>query len=195
MRIALFGGSFNPIHRGHTSIAQKVVQTGVVDEVWVMPSPLNPLKQRRTDILDFEQRLHLCRLATAQTSHLRVCDVEGRLPLPSYTWRTLSALRNQYPSHEFSLLIGEDNWQHFDYWREASAIRQSTSLLVYGRQTHGLALHRPDGSSILVSNRLPLYPVSSTVLRAALAQTDIPFCRQWINGHVLRYILRHRLYS
>lgn len=195
MRVALFGGSFNPIHRGHTSLAQKVVQTGVVDEVWVMPSPLNPLKQQRADLLDFEVRLHLCRLATAQIPHLRVCDVEGRLPLPSYTWRTLSALREQYPAHEFSLLIGEDNWQHFDCWREAAAIRQSTSLLVYGRQTCGLTLHRPDGSSVLLSRRLPLYPVSSTALRAALATADIPFCRQWLNGHVLRYILAHHLYS
>lgn len=195
MRVALFGGSFNPIHRGHTSLAQRVVQTGAVDEVWVMPSPLNPLKQQRSDLLPFSERLHLCRLATAHAPHLQVCDVESRLPLPSYTWRTLSALRSEYPAHEFFLLIGEDNWQHFHRWREADAIRCTTPLLVYGRQTRGLTLHRPDGSALVLSSRLPLYPVSSTALRAAFARADLPFCRQWLNGHVLRYILRHHLYS
>lgn len=196
MKIAIFGGSFNPVHLGHTSLAQRVAATGVVDEVWLMPSPLNPLKSGAQDaLLDYPTRLRLARLATAQMRQVHVSDFEGSLPRPSYTSRTLLDLRRTYPEHTFSLLIGEDNWRHFDRWYRSDLIRRTTPLLVYGRDLGGVTLFRPDGSSERLQGQFPLYPVSGTALREAFAQGNLDFCRRWLNGHVLRYIQRHNLYT
>lgn len=195
MNIAVFGGSFNPIHRGHTSLMRQVLRTDAVDEVWLMPSPLNPLKQEaHADLLPYDLRLRLARMATAQMPRVHVSDTESRLPLPSYTFRTLQTLRHDFPSHRFLLLIGEDNWQRFDHWRNAEEIRSTTPILVYGRKTGGLVLHNPDNTGRMMDCRMPLFPVSGTAIRAAIRAGKHDFCRQWINGHVWRYIERHALY-
>lgn len=195
MNVAVFGGSFNPIHRGHTSLIRQVLRTDVVDEVWLMPSPLNPLKQAaQSDLLPYDLRLRLARMATAQMPRVHVSDAESRLPLPSYTFRTLQSLRRDFPSHCFFLLIGEDNWQRFNHWRNAEEIRRTTPILVYGRETGGLALHRPNDTERMLDNQTPLFPVSGTAIRGAIRAGQRDFCRQWLNGHVWRYIERHALY-
>ena len=111
-RIGLFGGSFNPVHLGHTALAAYVCEQGHVDEVWMMVSPQNPLKQN-LELLDEQHRLAMMQLAVAPYPALKACDFEFHLPRPSYTYHTLQALRTAYPDNTFSLIIGEDNWQNY----------------------------------------------------------------------------------
>ena len=92
MRIGIFGGSFNPIHLGHTALAAYICEHGLVDEVWLMVSPQNPLKRDLT-LLDENERLAMARLAVAPYPMLKACDFEFNLPRPSYTYHTLQALR------------------------------------------------------------------------------------------------------
>ena len=136
MRIGIFGGSFNPIHLGHTTLAAYICEQGLVDEVWLMVSPQNPLKRDLT-LLDENERLAMARLAVAPYPMLRACDFEFGLPRPSYTYHTLLALRAAYPEHEFSLIIGEDNWQCFDRWYRGEDIARETPIIVYPRELEG----------------------------------------------------------
>ena len=133
-RIGIFGGSFNPIHLGHTALAAYICEQGLVDEVWLMVSPQNPLKRDLT-LLDENERLTMARLAVAPYPMLKASDFEFTLPRPSYTYHTLQALRAAYPECEFSLIIGEDNWQCFNRWYRGEDIARETPIIVYPRSS------------------------------------------------------------
>lgn len=132
VRTGLFGGSFNPIHNGHISLALQLKEKAGLDEVWLMVSPQNPLKQEQ-DLLDDEQRLQMARLAVKDVNGIVVSDYEMHLPKPSYTWNTLENLRRNYPDREFVLMIGGDNWLLFDKWYRAEDIKASYEIVVYTR--------------------------------------------------------------
>ena len=131
-KIAIFGGSFNPIHVGHIALAQAVLEQCGMDEVWLMVSPQNPLKTS-AGLLDDRLRYELARLALQGVEGIVVSDYEMRLPKPSYTWNTLQHLRADYPSCSFTLLIGGDNWELFDKWYRAEDIKANYEIVVYTR--------------------------------------------------------------
>ena len=132
MKVGIFGGSFNPIHNGHISLALQLKEQAGLDEVWLMVSPQNPLKQS-SDLLDDDQRLQMARLAVKNVEGIVVSDYEMHLPKPSYTWNTLQALSKDYPDCEFVLMIGGDNWQLFDRWYRADDIKANYRIVVYTR--------------------------------------------------------------
>ena len=178
-RIGIFGGSFNPIHLGHTALAAYICEQGLVDEVWLMVSPQNPLKQNR-ELLDEKERLHMARLAVAPYPMLKACDFEFTLPRPSYTYHTLQALRKAYPDHEFSLIIGEDNWQSFGRWYRGEDIARETPIIVYPRDAEGeLRIKGKDSKARSPNSQQPiansqqspkLLPYSSTEVRNHIAE-------------------------
>ena len=133
IRTGIFGGSFNPIHKGHISLARQLRQKAELDEVWLMVSPQNPLKAS-ADLLDDEIRMQMARLAVEGEEGIIASDYEMHLPKPSYTWNTLQALNKDYPDREFVLMIGGDNWQLFDKWYHADDIRKNYQIIVYPRR-------------------------------------------------------------
>lgn len=168
MNIGIFGGSFNPIHTGHLRLARALIRKGFLDELWLMVSPLNPLKQGRNDILDDKARLELVRLATTHDANIRVCDLEMHMPRPSYMVRTLEALRDSYPQHQFTLVIGSDNWLRFPQWKDSDEIMRHHPILIYPRPGYEL-----DASTLPPGVRLvntPLLDISSTQIREAIAR-------------------------
>ena len=132
IRTGIFGGSFNPIHNGHISLALQLKERAGLDEVWLMVSPQNPLKQSG-DLLADDLRLHMARLAVEGVEDITVSDYEMHLPRPSYTWNTLEALSTDYPERQFVLMIGGDNWAIFDRWYHADDIRRKYEIIVYTR--------------------------------------------------------------
>ena len=132
IRTGIFGGSFNPIHNGHISLARQLKEREGLDEVWLMVSPQNPLKQS-SDLLDDEARLEMARKALEGVEGIIASDYEMHLPRPSYTWNTLQALSRDYPEREFVLMIGGDNWDHFDRWYRSDDIKANYEIVVYTR--------------------------------------------------------------
>ena len=160
MRIGLFGGSFNPIHNGHIAIARAALEQCRLDEVWLMVSPQNPLKQDSSDLLDDQLRLEMAQKALEDVEGVKACDYEFRLPKPSYTWNTLRHLSDDYPDHRFTLLIGGDNWAHFTRWRHWKDILRHYELVVYPRDQYSGTIN------------VPLLPVSSTDIRERVKKCE-----------------------
>lgn len=132
--IGIFGGTFNPVHRGHIALAEFIKDNCGLDEVWMMVSPLNPLKTKSCDeIVCDEKRLEMLRIATRDKTEIKVSDVELRLPRPSYTINTLKYLDSVYGDCEFALIIGSDNLIIFDKWKDHEAIAEKYRIIVYPR--------------------------------------------------------------
>lgn len=213
MRVGIFGGSFNPIHKGHVALAKSLVKKGLVDEIWIMVSPLNPLKANESEkLLENGIRLQLAQMATVDTPCLKASDFEFTLPLPSYTVTTLEALQKTYRGYIFSLVIGEDNWQRFSHWFRSEEIRQKHDIIVYGRRDNAevgtnmgaavpkqespngqVTIHRTDGTEETYEG-FPLYDVSSTQIRQALRDGNLAFARRWLHPDVYRELRQHKCF-
>lgn len=184
----IFGGSFNPIHRGHLSLACEVCRHGLANEVWFMVSPRNPHKAE-CDILHEAHRLRMVELATEGHERFRACDFEFSLPRPSYTATTLEELRKAFPEREFVLLIGADNWNNFHKWHKWEEIIARYRIIVYPRG-EGCVPYLPDRVMWL---NAPLCDVSSTQVRAMAAKgEDIS---PLVPPAVYRYIKENNLYK
>ena len=134
MRIGLFGGSFNPIHNAHIALASTICEQARLDEVWFMVSPQNPLKQAE-DLLDENERYEMVKLALeSEAKILKASNYEFHLERPSYTWKTLRALKQDFPQHEFSLIIGGDNWVRFPRWAHNEEILANHHIYIYPRE-------------------------------------------------------------
>ena len=179
MKIGIYGGSFNPIHFGHTGLAQWVVNNTDLDEVWLMVSPNNPLKDASI-LADEQKRLAAAKEAIgdgrlASGKRIIVSDFEFTLPRPNYTANTLRELQKQYPQHEFTLIIGEDNLEIFQKWREYTYLLENFRILVYPRKgseksveqmMQELGTAHIKGVQLLAN--APYFEISSTELRKNL---------------------------
>ena len=167
VRTGIYGGTFNPIHNGHTQLGQALVQDGMVDELWFLVSPQNPLKVDQK-LLDDEARLRLAHLAIQETEKLHVSDFEFHLPRPSYMVNTLACLSRQYPDREFILVIGADNWERFHCWYHAQEILQHYRLIIYPRPGYQIE-NIPQG---VVVAQTPFINISSTDIRNSIGRGD-----------------------
>jgi len=168
MKIGIFGGSFNPIHYGHIALAQAAREQCRLDEVWLMVSPQNPLKQQAADLLDDHLRLEMAQKALVGVDGVKACDYEFHLPKPSYTWNTLQHLSADYPDYRFTLLIGGDNWVSFRRWYRAADILDNYPIVVYPRRGSNFDdTLLPPGVTIVNTQ---LLDISSTEIRRRVSQ-------------------------
>lgn len=138
-RIGIFGGSFDPLHKGHLAVARAALIEGGLDEVWLMVSPQNPLKRERT-MSPESDRLSMVRIALKESLDdyeqklIKVSDFEFSLPRPSFTINTLQALSAKFPDSHFVVIIGEDNLRNLSQWRSSREIIENYGIIVYPRQ-------------------------------------------------------------
>lgn len=189
-KTALFFGSFNPIHVGHLIIANTMLQEEGIDEVWFVVSPQNPLKERATLLAD-HHRMQMVQRAIEDNYHLRACDIEMHLPIPSYTVVTLAALGEKYPEREFCLIMGSDNLASFERWRNYEYILEHYQLLVYprpGSERCKLASH-PHVKMVDV----PMMDISSSFIRKQIAaHKDV---RYLLTEPVYKYLTEMHFYE
>lgn len=167
-RIGLYFGSFNPIHVGHLVIANAMLEHTDLDEVWFVVSPQNPFKERKSLLQDCH-RLAMVRCAIDDNYRFRACDVEMHLPVPSYTVVTLAMLGEQYPDYQFCLIMGSDNLNYFDRWRNYQYILDHYHIYVYPRPDHPLGQWGSHPSITEVRN-CPLMEISSSYIRQQIAE-------------------------
>ena len=165
-RIGIYGGSFNPVHFGHVGLAKWVIEHTDLDELWLLVSPNNPLKPAGI-LAPEEERLAGVREAVKDIPRVIASDFEFSLPRPSYTANTLRELQKAYPQHEFTLVIGEDNFAIFNQWREYEYILQNFRIFVYPRKgaTFNFQFSIFSSKNIQFLAGAPLFDISSTAIR------------------------------
>ena len=168
MKIGIFGGSFNPVHMGHLMLASYMQQFEGFDEVWLMLSPLNPLKTSSSELIPDLTRLKMLEIAVKGVKGLEVSDIELSMPRPSYTINTLRYLAKRYPRHSFRLIIGADNWRIFSQWKDSEKIIEEFGVTVYPRPGYSIPTIYDDNVDIVAA--APLAEISSTFLRKAIAK-------------------------
>ena len=187
-KVAIFGGSFDPVHNGHLALAAEVLSRGLAAEVWFMVTPQNPHKQGCA-LSDESLRFQMAQLAVQDKPGMVASDFEFSLPRPSYTLNTLTALAAAYPEKEFSLLIGADNWEKFDRWYKGDEILSRYGIIVYPRGDEEM----PQLPANVVWLPARLYDVSSTMVREAVASG----CgiSEYVTPEVERFIIENELYK
>ncbi len=163
-KTGLFFGSFNPIHIGHLIIANHVVEHTDLDEVWLVVTPHNPHKQKKTLLNDL-QRLMMVRLATESYSKIKASNIEFELPQPNYTINTLTVLQEKYPGHQFVLLMGEDNLASLHRWKNYESILQYYQVYVYPRISHKKPQPELANHPVIRKIKAPVIELSATQIR------------------------------
>jgi nicotinate-nucleotide adenylyltransferase len=167
MQIGLFFGSFNPVHIGHMAIANYMLTFTDLEEVWLVVSPHNPLKQK-SSLLDQHQRLALVAMAADDHPKIRANNIEFQLPQPSYTIHTLAHLQEKYPQHTFSLIMGQDNLGSLHKWKNYEEILKLCRIYIYPRPGCGPTVF--DEHPRVFFTAAPLMDISSTFIRKALQE-------------------------
>ena len=191
MKIGIFGGSFNPIHSGHAIIAHHIITSGAVDRLWLMVSPVNPLKVDNERQVDDTDRLRMVEMVTRPLENVETSAFEFTMPKPSYTIDTLNALQAKFPNDEFYLVTGADNWVIFDRWRKSEEILAKYHLLVYPRLGYDVVIPEELRDRVTLVDA-PIIELSSTAVRERLAKGLS--VRYYVPDEVLGYIERKGLY-
>lgn len=195
MKIGCLFGSFDPPHLGHVQLATYVKQHASLDQVWLVVTPQNPFKQDRK-LSPEQHRLAMTRLAVQGLEGISASGLELDLPKPNYTADTLAFMRERWPQHEFSLIIGSDNLAGLHHWKDALRMLENMQVFVYPRP--GLEEHQAQAEllfhpSVTLLPDAPQTPLSSTGIRVRL--------RNWkpmdglLDPRVLAYIRQNGLYA
>lgn len=179
MRIALYGGSFNPPHVAHQLSCAYVLATARVDQVWMIPTWKHPFQKA---LAPYEDRVEMCRVAARVFGgNVMVSRIEEQLGGDSFTLNTVKALRKEHAEHDFALVIGADLVAERERWHGWPELKTLIDFIVVGRQG------QPD-----VGAALDLPPVSSTEIRAMLARGEN--VAGWMDAGVLDHIRARGLY-
>lgn len=166
MNIGLYFGSFNPIHVGHLIIANFILNETDLKKVWFVVSPQNPLKSNNSLLNEYD-RLQLARLSTEFDNRISVSDIEFNLPKPSYTINTLTYLREKYPSHNFTIIMGSDSFKNLNKWKNYEKIVKDYSIYIFKRE--GFEIENTVQASIKVIDA-PLLQISATHIRRLIKE-------------------------
>lgn len=167
MKIGLYFGTFNPIHIGHLIIANHFVEYSDLDEVWLVVTPHNPHKKKKTLLEDYH-RLQLVSIAVENYPKLQASNIEFQLPQPNYTAYTLAHIADIYPQHQFNLIMGQDNLKTFHKWKNFETILENHHIYVYPRILEGESENQLDKHAHVHKIDAPIVEVSSTKIRAGI---------------------------
>jgi nicotinate-nucleotide adenylyltransferase len=167
MKIGLFFGSFNPVHVGHMIIANHIVQNSDLESVWMVVSPQNPFKLK-SSLANDHDRLHLVQLAIGDNPKIRASNIEFSLPVPSYTIDTLTYLNEKYPEKEFCLIMGGDNLESIEKWKNYQLLLDNHDIYVYKRP--GFSFEKKESYKRVQIIDAPLLDISATFIRNAIKE-------------------------
>lgn len=181
-RIALLGGSFDPVHRGHVALANAALKQLQVDEVWFIPSAVSPLKERV--LTSAGHRLRMLRQVCRKNPKFKICDVDLKRSGPSYSVDTLEILHELYPDNEWVWVLGADQAAQFDRWKNPKRLLELARFAVADRDENLKKTGVPAG---FLAVRMDPVDLSSTDLRRGSKLNEL-------DPGVLQYILDNELY-
>ncbi len=188
----LYFGSFNPIHKGHLQLAECVVEQDLCDELIMVVSPQNPLKNAVELAPEFE-RFTMAEIACAGSKYadkIKASLIEFMLPKPSYTINTLRHLSEQYGSTmSFSILMGGDLVQELDKWRNYKVILKNYKIFVYPRE--GVIVDKLL-DKVTILHDMQMFEYSSTEIREKLSRDED--ISDSVDPKVLKHIKDSSLY-
>ncbi len=188
--VGLFFGSFNPIHAGHLMIAQYMSSFTELAEVWLVVSPHNPLKNKKT-LANAYDRLEMAKLATEKSEKIRVSDIEFNLPQPSFTIDTLTYLQEKYPEKKFAIIMGADNLASIKKWKNYEVLIKNYPVYVYPRP--GSPIKEWENHPQITITETPLMEISSTFVRSAIKEgKNVQF---FVPDAVLEFIEKKHMYK
>ena len=199
MKIAIYGGTFNPPHRGHVESLQAVYEQAKPDRVLVIPASIPPHKELAAGSPDAEERLELTRLAFKELPYAEVTDMELTRTGKSYTSDTVAELLRKYPDAELMLAMGTDMFLSFETWHEYRYLIDNVTMLVFARREgedekifkYGEYLESKYGAKINYIMHDPL-PISSSEIRRLLPRR---LGRELLPGVVFARIVKNGDYA
>lgn len=186
MKVALFGGAFDPPHIGHQRVAQEMIRNSIVDEVWYVPVYKHPWEDRlgKWQMAAYGHRKKMVKLIlTPGTKLMEYEDV-------SFTYPTLVEFANKYPQHQFSWVIGADNLPTFGDWDFYQKILDEFGVYAYPRE--GFILEQSFKKMNLLAD-FPEVSASSTKIRKALDKKES--ISELVHPKVAEYIRENKLYQ
>ncbi len=197
MKIAMFGGSFNPMHTGHIMLARMFAKALSLDKMLIIPTYIPPHKQRDCSVLP-EQKLAMCRLAVKDLPFAEVSDIEIRRQGASYTYITLKELREIYPDDELFLITGADMFMTIQEWKHPEIIFELATICGVPRNNDDIS-HLAKQAAYLqtlgAKTRIldaGIMTVSSTEIRENVSQGKS--IAGLVTPEVENYILKNGLY-
>lgn len=183
-RIGLFGGSFDPPHLGHLTLAIELKEKGELDEVWVVPAHQSPFRVQSG--ASAGHRLRMAKLAFEEIPGFKVWEGEIQRPPPSYTYETVQEILNRFPHNRYFLLLGEDAYKSFEMWKKVEEIQKGVEILVGARS---LQVADKERAAVLPTRYID---ISATWVRERLKKRL--YCGHLLPPKVLDYIYENQLY-
>jgi len=168
LEVGLFFGSFNPVHIGHMIIANHLAQFTDLEEIWMVLSPQNPLKHKAS-LANNNDRYHLLQLAIGSNPLIKASNIEFKLPVPSFTVDTLAYLKEKFPIHTFSLIMGEDNLETIEKWKNYEFLLANYTIYLYPRPGYQAA-HKYLDLPTIIKVDAPKLEISATSIRSMIKE-------------------------
>lgn len=189
MKYCIFGGSFDPPHEGHRHLARSAADALELDRVFWVPAQDPPHKDKPGT--PFQHRVAMIRLAIAGMPGNSVSDIEARLPVPSFSFNTIQAMKAEHGAeHAWHFLIGADNWAIFPTWHRWQEVLKEATLVVYPREGVPLTGLAPGVIGLPVAE----VPGASRAIRKAIAESGNPDLPE-VLPEIRAYIRTHGLYE
>lgn len=198
MKIAIFGGSFNPIHLGHIKLVMAAIETADIDKVLLIPTGITPHKSN-SEMVPAKDRLEMCKIASLSYDNIEVSSIEIDREGKSYTYQTLNSLKEIYPNDEFFIIMGSDMFLSLHTWRNAKSFLKNLNVISDLRNSADIKeiekqcelLNEYGAKSYIINHSV--MNVSSTEIREQLKNNfDVS---EFLDSKVLEYIKTHHLYG
>lgn len=198
MKTGVFGGTFNPVHKGHIMLAEYCMDSVGLDRIIMIPTAVPPHKISN-NLASENDRLNMCKLACRGKENFFVSDIEIKRQGKSYTYETLTQLKEIYPDDHLYTIMGADMFLTLDRWKNPEIIFEKSSIITIPRDEenkhelenfYNKVLKAMGASSVILPN--PVMSVSSTFIRKNLDNFNL--ISDMLDKGVYDYIIKNNLY-
>ena len=199
-KIGIMGGTFNPIHNAHLKLAECAMNQYTLDGVIFIPDNI-AYHKRETDMVPADIRLEMTRLAVSDNSRFSVSDIDIKRKGYTYTYETLSELKQKMPDSELYFILGADSLMYFDSWKNPDIIASECIILAAVRDMSERSdmedkiaeIKKKFDCDIRIVN-FEKMDISSTEIRTKLRNGDIQWCRSRVPKRTFDYIISKKIY-